>query len=815
MTRDSEDWEQLQVLFHLAENTPEAELDVVLLQACSEPQVRQRAKALILAARVTPEQPTPPGTPLLHGRFGGYFILRHLGTGGIGSVYLVERIAGGTVQRAALKVLSLHAAGPFFADRFAREQHILASLDHPNITRMLDAGLNDTGEPYLVMEYVDGVHIDVYCDERSLPIPDRLKLFLRVCDAVSYAHRNLIVHLDLKPSNILVTDADGIVKLLDFGTSKLIQPDSLLTTTMMATPAYASPEQLRNEAVTTACDVYALGAILFELLAGRRPNMDTSVAIMIERSIKELPPEPLPEAVTGPAAEHRGMTQTRLRSLLTGDLANIVAKCLSPRPKDRYSSVDALITDVQRYLDGWPIFARPQTTTYRIGKFIRRNRKAVGAATIVTVLLAASLGYAVWRQEQAVHAGQRALQMQNFMYRLFKLANSNYMGKPAATVPEFLQLGVKVLPDFIKDPADLRAAQLGLAESMFDNNDYPDALKALTQIIASAKSSGDTGAEAEAEAYAGFTAHLTGQQDLSKQLLEHAMSIAHKPGVTPATRVRIEQWYVFRRENLGFRTDDDLRLLQSALAEARDRHLPDRELANALMTLAGDYIARGRPSDAEPLLKEAVRIYSSEPYALYDQANTYEGLGLIQDQRGDLKGARVSYQQAYEDLRTSLGADAYNTLLAESFYADLLRRMGQPKDAIAMIEPIMPRYRQLEGGKPELATPLKVLALSYLSTGQLDKAEQDAEEIYAVSKGKINDTGARMGFVQFILASTLAAQHRYREALPHAEIADTISSSITKPGQTQPNKQEHQLLLDIRSQLSSEADSALPPQSPK
>src|ERR1035437_4953262 len=168
---------------------------------------------------------------------------------------MVERIAGGALQRAALKVLSLHAAGPFFANRFAREQHVLASLEHPNITRMLDAGVSDSGQPYLVMEYVDGVHLDTFCDDHALGIPRRLKLFLQVGEAVAYAHRNLIVHLDLKPSNILVARAqvpanEGIVKLLDFGTSKLIQPDSLLTTTVMATPAYATPEQLRNEVLT-------------------------------------------------------------------------------------------------------------------------------------------------------------------------------------------------------------------------------------------------------------------------------------------------------------------------------------------------------------------------------------------------------------------------------------------------------------------------------------------------------------------------------------------------------------------------------------
>lgn len=175
-----------------------------------------------------------PSGIISFGKIGPYTLIKHVGTGGIGAVYLVERLTGGVLQRSALKVLAPHSAGPSFIERFHREQHILASLDHPNITRMLDAGLSDRGQPYLVMEYVDGVQLDVFCDTHKLGIPERLQLFLRVCDAIAYAHRNLIVHLDLKPSNILVT-ADGVVKLLDFGTSKLIQPDSLLTTTVMAT----------------------------------------------------------------------------------------------------------------------------------------------------------------------------------------------------------------------------------------------------------------------------------------------------------------------------------------------------------------------------------------------------------------------------------------------------------------------------------------------------------------------------------------------------------------------------------------------------
>jgi len=461
MRKDADNWQLLQELFHLAEATPEADRERVLAEKCPDEELRRRAMDIFNASGVEEAEvapaPIPAQVQFPSGKIGPYTLIRHVGTGGIGAVYLVERLMGGALQRSALKVLAPHSVGPAFVERFHREQHILASLDHPNITRMLDAGLSENGQPYLVMEYVDGVHLDAYCDARKLGIAERLQLFLRVCDAVAYAHRNLIVHLDLKPSNILVT-SDGTVKLLDFGTSKLIEPDSLLTTTVMATPAYASPEQLRNEPVTTSCDIYALGAVLFELLAGSRPGHGASVAVMIERAIREQEPDRLPDAVTGAAAEDRGLSENRLRQLLAGDLATIAQKCLNPRPRDRYPSIDSLITDIQRYLGGRPVLARPQTALYRFSKFIRRHRGAAAATLLAAMALLASLGYAGWRQQQALRQGQRALRMQTFMYRLFKLANSNYTGKPSATVPEFLALGVKILPEYIKDPSDLRGA---------------------------------------------------------------------------------------------------------------------------------------------------------------------------------------------------------------------------------------------------------------------------------------------------------------------------------------------------------------------
>ena len=535
MMKDADNWQLLQDLFHLAEATPEADRERVLAEKCPSVELRRRAMKLLDSANLedavsTETSDSASGIIIFPGKSALIRSSSTLAPAALALSTWWNGMTGGVIAAVGIESAGATFSRALFIERFHREQHILASLDHPNITRMLDAGLSDRGQPYLVMEYVDGVQLDVFCDTHKLGIPERLQLFLHVCDAIAYAHRNLIVHLDLKPSNILVT-ADGVVKLLDFGTSKLIQPDSLLTTTVMATPAYASPEQLRNEPVTTSCDIYALGGILFEMLAGARPGRGASVAIMIERAMREQEADRLPDVVTAPAAENRGMSESRLRQMLTGDLATIVAKCLHPRPRDRYPSVDSLTLDVQRYLGGRPILARPQTTIYRLGKFIRRNRGPVAATLLLAIGLMASAAYAGWRQQQALREAQRAVRMQTFMYRLFKLANSNYTGKQAATVPEFLELGVRMLPQYITDPSDLRQAQLGLAESMYENGDVDEAQKVLLQTTASAKAAGDTSSEAESEAFSGHIAYMQGDNSLGQTLAGHALDLARKPGV--------------------------------------------------------------------------------------------------------------------------------------------------------------------------------------------------------------------------------------------------------------------------------------------
>jgi serine/threonine-protein kinase len=490
-----------------------------------------------------------------------------------------------------------------------------------------------------------------------------------------------------------------------------------------------------------------------------------------------------------------------LLSLLRGDLATIVAKCLNPRPKDRYASVDALIADIERHLAGRPILARPQTTTYRLTKFVRRNRKGVVAGVIAVLALIATFSYALWRQEQAVREGRRAVQMQTFMYRLFKLANSNYMGKPAATVQDFLQLGVRVLPDFIKDPADLRSARLSLAESLFDNDDFAHAQPVFTQVISDAKAVGDIGSEAEAEGFAGDVAYNLGQGDLGGSLTAHAYSLVHQRGVTPSERVWIEVYYVENRADRGIRSDEDGAILKSAVAEARTERLPERETAFSIGKLA-DYLSqRGDLNQAQGLAEEVYGIYGREPYAFCDQADTAVLLANIRYNRSDYAGSLPLYKQGYEGFKACAGPDNLNTLSLQVLMARDMLKLGQAQAVVPMLEAALPIWRKTLHDNTDIVAPLVFLARAYIAVGAYTKAVGAIEEALKVQQGKVTPNSTRVAVFELLWAQALVGEQRPAEALIHAETADKEYAGIAvmTPAEKVYAAQAHQLALDLRS----------------
>ncbi len=361
---------------------------------------------------------------------GPYRLLREIGAGGMGAVWLAERADGALKRRIALKLprLGWDAAG--LAGRLARERDILAALEHPNIARLYDAGMDAQGRPYLAMEYVEGRPLDAYCNERGLDVRKRLELFLQVARAVAHAHARLVVHRDLKPSNILVT-ANGDVRLLDFGIAKLIEGDvgqeSANETHLTAlagralTPDYAAPEQIRGDTITVAVDVYSLGVVLYELLSGQRPyKLKAASAAALEDAVVSL---------EVPLASSFATDKARARQL-RGDLDTILAKALKKAPGERYATVDAFAADLERHLAGSPVLARPDSIGYRASRFVRRNKLPVGVAVLIAlallggaipiaavmIALAFGAGIALWQagvaRRQASRAAEEARQAQ-------------------------------------------------------------------------------------------------------------------------------------------------------------------------------------------------------------------------------------------------------------------------------------------------------------------------------------------------------------------------------------------------------------------
>src|ERR1700691_447028 len=350
----------------------------------------------------------PNATGLAGQKLGPYTLISQIGQGGMGSVWLARRSDGRFERQAAVKFVNIALAGRATEERFKREGSILGRLTHPHIADLLDAGVSSDGQPYLVLEYVDGEAIDRYCDEHKLDVEARVRLFLEVLAAVAHAHANLIVHRDIKPSNVLVTTS-GEVKLLDFGIAKLLEGEgqtgaaTLLTHEggSALTPQYAAPEQLTGKPVTTATDVYALGVLLYILLSGRHPagpGLNSPAELL--KAVVDLEPPRVSDATTADnskfIAESRSTTADKLRRELRGDLDTIVGKALKKDPQERYASVTAFADDLQRYLKHEPISARPNTLAYRTAKFLRRNRTVVVLTATAIALVIGSLSTGLW-----------------------------------------------------------------------------------------------------------------------------------------------------------------------------------------------------------------------------------------------------------------------------------------------------------------------------------------------------------------------------------------------------------------------------------
>jgi non-specific serine/threonine protein kinase/serine/threonine-protein kinase len=411
--------ERRKLLDEIGESAPDLRREVESLLACEE-KVDDFLAAPALAFSADFFDDDTPDTRAGQ-EIGHYRIIREIGRGGQGAVFLAERADGEFKQEVALKVVRRSFADSDLARRFRQERQILASLNHPNIARLLDGGVSASDEPFLVMEYVEGARIDDYCAGCDLSTSQRLRLFQEVCRGVSYAHQHLVVHRDIKPSNILIT-TDGVPKLLDFGIAKLLDPEQAgehTQTEMRAfTPDYASPEQISGGQITTASDVYSLGVLLHDLLNGGRSS--TAARKAPGGWLSETPGQKTiaTNLSTDQADEDKG-AKTTLRKFASAELENIIAMARREDPARRYSSAAQLAEDVQRYLDGLPVRAQKDSFTYRAGKFVRRNKVGVSAAAIILLTLVGGIIATVWQARRATRQARIAAEQRDRAERRF------------------------------------------------------------------------------------------------------------------------------------------------------------------------------------------------------------------------------------------------------------------------------------------------------------------------------------------------------------------------------------------------------------
>ena len=700
-------------------------------------------------------------------RIGPYRLLHTLGAGGMGEVFLAERADAEFEQLVAIKVVTGGNLSRSVRSRLKVERQILAQLDHPNIARLMDGGSLPDGTAYLVMEYVDGVPIDVYCDNNRLDVAARLKLFQTVCAAVHYAHQNLIVHRDLKPSNILVTAA-GTPKLLDFGIAKLLdERHSLQHTVAMThanlrvmTPDHASPEQIRGQIITTSSDVYVLGVLLYKLLAGTGPFVIPSMRLAdIERAICEKDP-PLPSSAVNvdasrrmlAIADARNSTPGRLRRALRGDLDNIVLRAMHKEPERRYGSSQQMASDIQRFLDGKPVIARRDTVSYRATKFGRRHWLPVGAGLSVFMLIlafatttyvqatriAAERDRVAEQRENAERERARAEEISTFLVDLFRLTDPEENRGNLVTARELLDAGAKRLRAGLKDQPESKAALLATVGAVYDSlGQFQDALPLLDEALhlqpppqspSQDRSRLNTLLElARARMGAGDLADAEAPSQEAVQL-----SQAKFGAVSPESGRAL--WVFGRlRYQLGqFKDAKDL--YQHSLSILAASRAPEVDVAAVLDDLAKVYAREQQWVPAKQAYERALEI---DRHVLGEDhprvAMHLNNLAVVAQNMGDLERAESLYREAIRRHERSYGERHPETVLSKGNYGLLLQREGRLAEAEPLLRDALAETLSLYGPDHYTVGYTRVsLGILLHDKGELSAAESEFRQALAI-----------------------------------------------------------------------------------
>ena len=828
---DATRWARVQTLFHAAADIPTAEQRAYLESQCGDDPslVGETLSLLAEDARGTPlfDQGVaaiangifPPtslsGTP--NRSFGPYRLTRMLGEGGMGVVYLGERDDLGAV--AAIKILRDAWLSPARRDRFAAEQRTLAQLNHPLIARLYDAGTLDDGTPWFVMEYVEGAPLTAYCRTHALNVVERLRVFRSVCEAVQHAHQHLVVHRDLKPSNILVT-RDGGVKLLDFGIAKQLEgagrpAEQTRTALRLLTPAYAAPEQLTGGQIGIHTDVYALGVILYELLTGALPfdrgDIDSAEAAAGADRMAERPSLVAKRRTTPSATAENAR---RLSSNEWADLDVLCLRAMHDDPTRRYATVDALIRDVDHYLAGEPLEARPDTLRYRIGKFVRRNREAVAATTTLIVLVVSLVIYytitLTRARNEALAESERTQRIQRFTLNLFDggdkvagppeslrvvtlldrgLQEARALGAEPAVEAEldvtlggiFQQLGNFARADslltsaldirrrlFGSDHPDIAASLVALSGLRAEQAKFEDAERLARDGLEMSRRTlpADRPEIAKATVALGNVLQARGQYDKAIPVLDDAVSLYSKAGVTAELANSLSALADAQFYAGHYDVSDSLnrRVLPVYRQLYGDRH---PRVADALLNLAATAFDRGDYADAERLDRQALDItvsfYGADSHQAADNM-TILGRVLVRAKRPDeaatlLRQALVIRVRVYGKMHPSV-ASTLNEL------GNVAVRRNELDEAERLFRRMLDIYHAAYGSKHFLiGTATSNLGGVYHARGQYATAEslfREAVRMFVATQGEnhVNTAIARVK-----LGRTLLAERRFRDAL--------------------------------------------------
>jgi serine/threonine protein kinase/Tfp pilus assembly protein PilF len=640
-------------------------------------------------------------------RIGPYRVLHTLGAGGMGEVYLAERADAQFDQQVAIKVVHGGALSRGVQSRLKIERQILAQLDHPNIAHLLDGGTLPDGTAYIVMEYVDGLPIDEYCDSNRLDVAARLRLFQLVCAAVHYAHQNLIVHRDLKPSNILV-NAAGVPKLLDFGIAKLLDDRQAGQHTVavthadlrVMTPDHASPEQVRGQAITTSSDVYVLGVLLYRLLSGVGPFVISSTRLTdIERAICEKDPPMASDAVTADdfaAARKRNTTASRLRRTLRGDLDNIVCMAMRKEPERRYGSSQQMASDIQRYLEGKPVIARRDTLSYRSAKFVGRHWLPVAAsfsalalivafattAYVQSVRIGAERDIVAEQRERAERERTRAEDVSTFLVNLFKLSDPEVNRGNQVTAKELLDSSAKQLRDGLQDQPETKAALLTTVGAVYDSlGQYQDALPILNESLALQPQSRE---RSRIDTLLELGRAQAGAGDLSRAEvpLQEALRLSQSAYGAASRESGLSLWAMGRLRHKQGRFADAKDLYRRSLDILETTQSPPIDIAALLDDIAKIYSREQQWELAKQTYERALAI---DRNVLGDDhpriASHLHNLAVVAQSMGDLGKAESLYRDAIARQDRAYGSQHPETTKARGNYGLLLQREGRLSEA--------------------------------------------------------------------------------------------------------------------------------------